>query len=317
MATGAQTPVEAGDAASSPFDCFYVYPTVSNEKTMNSDLVIGPGQTGAAVTQASRFSQVCKVYAPMYRQVTASGLAASPGLAVPARWGDIAYDSLLSGFQDYLAHYNDGRPIIFIGHSQGAAMLIDLLARVVDRDAALRSRMVVAIVLGGDVEVPTGKLVGGSFETIPTCSTAGESGCVIAYSTFPGEPPATALFGRPGVGVALQSGQSGSKGLSVVCVNPAAIGGGVAVLDPFFPSGNPAGAAWVSYPGLYTASCESSGGATWLQVSKANGPSDHRPVISELLGPDWGYHTDDVNLALGNLVSDVAAAESSWAARQH
>ena len=37
--------------------------------------------------------------------------------------------------------------------------------------------------------------------------------------------------------------------------------------------------------------------------------SGGRPVVSESLGPDWGYHVDDVNLALGDLVADVRAAE--------
>ena len=30
------------------------------------------------------------------------------------------------------------------------------------------------------------------------------------------------------------------------------------------------------------------------------------------LGPDWGYHADDVNLALGNLVQDVAQEETAY-----
>jgi hypothetical protein len=69
---------------------------------------------------------------------------------------------------------------------------------------------------------------------------------------------------------------------------------------------------WVEFAGLYRAECESGGGATWLQVKKVTSASDKRPVVTEEVGPDWGYHTDDVNLALGNLVSDVAAAEASW-----
>ena len=39
----------------------------------------------------------------------------------------IAYRGVLSAFRDYLAHYNDGRGIVFIGHSQGASILIKLL----------------------------------------------------------------------------------------------------------------------------------------------------------------------------------------------
>ena len=312
-ASGATSVVKASDATSSAFDCFYVYPTVSQELSTNADLTVQKTEIAAAVAQASRFSRVCRVFAPMYRQVTLAGLAAYPNLEVPAADEAIAYDSLASGFEDYLVHYNDGRPIVFIGHSQGAALLIALLSRLVDSEVALRDRLVLAVIPGGDVEVRTGSLMGGSFSHIPVCSRSGESSCVIAYSSFPGEPPTSSLFGRPGQGVALQSGQTAKTGLEVACVNPASISGGTGDLDPYFPSEGSESTPWVEFPGLYSARCETRGGATWLQVAKATGASDPRPVVTEKDGPDWGYHTDDVNLALGNLVADVASAESSWA----
>jgi hypothetical protein len=99
----------------------------------------------------------------------------------------------------------------------------------------------------------------------------------------------------------------------VLCVNPAAIQGGVADLDPLFPSEGAIATPWVEFPGLYTAHCETDGGAGWLQVTKATGSVDRRPVVTEDAGANWGYHTEDVNLALGNLVTDVSAAETSWA----
>ena len=56
------------------------------------------------------------------------GLARSRGSATIPAADSVAYASLLSaGWSDYLAHDNDGRPVIFIGHSQGAAMLIQLM----------------------------------------------------------------------------------------------------------------------------------------------------------------------------------------------
>jgi hypothetical protein len=72
----------------------------------------------------------------------------------------------------------------------------------------------------------------------------------------------------------------------------------------------------VEFPGLYSGACESESGATWLEVAKSSGASDRRPVVTETDGPDWGFHPYDVNLALGNLVTDVAAAEASWS-RDH
>jgi hypothetical protein len=296
----------------SRFDCFYVYPTVSTESTMNADLAIQPAETGVAIAQASRFSQVCRVYAPIYRQVTQDGLlryGLAGGSAV-----DVAYASMLQGWNDYLEHYNDGRPIIFIGHSQGAALLILLLQRVVEPDPALLDRMVTAIILGGNVQVPVGRDVGGTFSSIPACTSPGENRCVIAYSTFYRQPPPGSQFGRPGQGVSLQSGQTASAGEQVVCVNPASIGGGSASLLPFFVGAaelRRLGTPWVSFPDLYTASCESSGGATWLQVNVVRSTGDLRPAAKETLGPNYGLHKYDVNLALGSLVDDVAAAETA------
>jgi hypothetical protein len=314
-ATGS-TSLQSGHPAShSKFDCFYIYPTVSGEKTTNSDLKIQPAETAAAFAQASRFSQVCNVWAPMYRQVTLAGLEkllSSLNIITAAEAEATAYDSLRSAFEDYIAHDNDGRPIVFIGHSQGAAMLILLLQRLVDEDAALRGRMLMAIILGGNVQVPNGKNVGGSFSHLPLCGALGETGCVIAYSSFPSEPPLLSLFGRPGQGVSLQSLQTRSKGEQVACVNPAAPGGGSATLQSYFPSLGTVPTPWVEYPGLYKATCESAGGATWLEVTKATGGSDHRKLVTEKDGPLWGYHSYDVNLALGNLVNDVSAAEASW-----
>jgi hypothetical protein len=308
-ATGSESVRHPTDATSSRFDCFYVYPTVSLEPTTNADLRIQAAETAVATSQAAPFSQVCRVWAPMYRQVTLAGLAR--GLGVAAGPTAVAYDSLQRAFEDYLAHDNRGRPIVFLGHSQGAAMLILLLQKLVVHDPALRHRLVMAVILGGNVTVPDGKLVGGSFADIPLCHAAGQVGCVVAYSSFLQPPPPTSLFGRPGQGVSLQSGQTRRRGVHVACVNPADLSGGTGALEPMFPSLGKVATPWVSYPGLYTARCRSSGGATWLQVSVA-ADTGGRPTVSQVDGPQWGLHVYDVNLALGNLVADVAAAESHW-----
>ncbi len=317
-ATGARTTLSPSDAADPPVDCFYVYPTVSTQHTDNADLRVQPAEVGAAEAQASPFSQVCRVRAPMYRQRTETSLA--KGLGNDPTADEVAYQSLLSGWNDYLEHDNDGRPVVFIGHSQGAAMLIRLLTSQIDSDPALRSRMVSAIIAGGNVAVPTGELVGGTFHHLPLCSSTGQTGCVIAYSTFPAQPPADSLFGRPGQGVSLQSGQTATTGVQVACVNPASLTGGTAPLTPWFPTvttappAPPVTTPWVVYPDLYSATCRSADGATWLQVDDTAGPGDRRPVVTETLGPTWGYHLDDVNLATGNLVDDVRGEIAAYTA---
>ena len=61
---------------------------------------IGLAQILVAQTQAAPFSQVCKVYAPVYRQITDRGLTTPSLHANPY----LAYGDVLRAWRDYLAH---------------------------------------------------------------------------------------------------------------------------------------------------------------------------------------------------------------------
>jgi hypothetical protein len=104
----------------------------------------------------------------------------------------------------------------------------------------------------------------------------------------------------------------------VACVNPVTFSALAGHLQPYFrrataqPSGTRVLTPWVTFPGLYTAQCQQSAGASWLQVTAIPAPTDTRPTVSATLGPQWGYHLDDVNLALGNLVTDVGREEAAY-----
>jgi Protein of unknown function (DUF3089) len=312
QADGARRVVRTAPARRPPIDCFYVYPTVSAQQGDNADLHIDPEEIAVAQQQASRFSSVCRVYAPMYRQLTVAAILRAFGNPNARA---IAYQGVQDAWRDYLAHDNHGRGVVFIGHSQGAAMLIALLRREVDPIPKVRKLMVSAVLLGGNVMVPAGADVGGSFQHLPTCHSARETGCVVAYSTFDQTPPANALFGIAGQGV---SGAGSARGQQVACVNPGAPGGGTSALVPFFrtdpfpgpvglgaPSQYKAATPWVELPKLYTATCKTVGNATWLQIDDVGGPGDARPRVRDVLGPTWGLHLFDVNLAAGNLVDLV------------
>jgi hypothetical protein len=313
-ADGTSTTESAVPAESPPIDCFYVYPTVSGQTTVNATLDIDPELTAIAVQQASRFSQVCRIYAPVYRQLTLSAINSGTGDTLEAR--ALAYGDVLAAWKDYLANYNDGRGVVFIGHSQGTFMLTNLIATEIDPDPDLRSLLVSALLIGGNVRVAAGQDVGGDLQNIPACRSADQTGCVIAYSSFDSEPPADASFGRVETGPHVNELASGD--LQVLCVNPASLSGGTGPLLPYFgtakfpgpiglvlPTPPSVPTPWVASPGLYTAQCESSGGATWLQIDTTGIAGDNRQVVFPTLGPGWGLHLFDVNLALGNLVELV------------
>jgi len=70
---------------------------------------------------------------------------------------------------------------------------------------------------------------------------------------------------------------------------------------------------WVAFPGLYTARCERSGNASWLQITRTNVPGDTRPTVSPTLGPGWGLHLVDFSIALTDLVSVVKKQSRAFA----
>src|SRR5690606_9130171 len=153
-----------------PVDCFYVYPTISADPTANSDLVAGPEEKGIVAGQAARLGEVCRVFAPMYRQNTLASMMGTvdSDLSREER-GAIAYDDVVDAWKHYLANDNDGRGVILVGHSQGSGLLARLLAEEVDDEPALREKLVSAMLIGSSVTVPEGEVVGGTFENIPLC----------------------------------------------------------------------------------------------------------------------------------------------------
>ena len=231
-----------------------------------------------------------------------------------------------SAFRDYLTHYNQGRGIVFIGHSQGATILIRLLQQEVDRSPSLRRRLVSALLLGGNVTVPRNRPTGGDFAHIPACTSSTATGCVVAYSSFTAKPPPGSQFGRTtsDAGVRFLAPRRASPALRIMCVNPAAPSGGTAPLDPYlpslalnaFPSATPLSVQtpWVAFPGEYTGRCESSGNATWLQVTRT-AASDGRPVLTRAQQPAIGLHVLDVNIALGDLVRLVGSEANAYRRR--
>ena len=264
-------------------DCFYVYPTVSDQKTTLANLHIDPEERSIALYQAARYSQYCRVFAPMYRQVTVTALDA--GNTESAQQLVTPLNDVRAAFAAYLKHDNHGRGFVLIGHSQGAFVLEQLIAKDIDPKPAVRKQLLSAILLGGNVLVKRGKAVGGTFKHIPACRSATQLGCVIAFSTFDQPVPSDSVFGRTTV-----------KGDQVLCTNPAALAGGAAKVDPIFPSQpfapgtliatgisllkitQPAASTeWISEPGAYRAQCSSARGCERAPGHPARGRRDPDP----------------------------------------
>ena len=312
-------------AKNPPIDCFYVYPTVSRDPGMNSDLNVDQAEKLAAETQFARFASVCRPFAPVYRQMTLSSIAAFAAGADIARPALLAYSDVAAAWRNYLRTRNNGRPFVLVGHSQGSAMLIQLIANEIESDPAVAKRMKLAIIAGYNVLVPQGKLVGGDFKKTPLCSRSGETGCVIAWVSFREKnvPPVGAIFGY-----------AARPGMTVGCVNPARPGSrNWEKLDSYWfarstlpVAGGPI--AWSSEgapptpylrtEGLVSGKCVNDGPRGYLSIRTNADPRDKRTdrIGGEvgMLGmflPGWGMHLADIPEAQGDLIRQVAEVSRS------
>ncbi|MGB0120229.1 MAG: DUF3089 domain-containing protein [Solirubrobacterales bacterium] len=301
-------------------DCFYVYPTVSSQPGPNASLATDPEVYEIARQQAAQFSRNCRVFAPVYPQYTVLSIAT--GTITPDAI-ETAYAGVKSAWLEYLKKHNHGRGIVLIGHSQGTGHLGRLIEETFDRKPNLRKRLVSATLIGGNLYVPKGKLVGGQFRKVPACSKTGQFGCIIASSSFSHEPPADAAFGRV-TGALVAAGLDPDR-YEVICVNPAALDRNRKILKPRYTTGRFPGingnlapvffdgvTPFASFPNLYRAGCRRANGARWLQVDDISTPADTRVRHTEGLGPTWGTHLSEMSDQMGNLVSVVKRQTNAY-----
>jgi pimeloyl-ACP methyl ester carboxylesterase len=279
-----------------------------------------PAELRVIEQQFARFRSVCRPYAPSYRQVTLLGLRATMGETDFGLGQGMAYDDVLGAFRYYLDNDNDGRGFVLIGHSQGSYILTRLVTEEID-GKPVQDRLVSALLLGAAPTVAEGRDRGGSFDEIPLCASATQTGCLVAYSAFrsTAPPPENSLFGRPP-----------APGLQVACVNPAVLAGNGDRLHAYLSAtgatiagarpatewvaGGPAiETPFVSVPGLLTAECTSNEYAHYLEVTVHGDPSDPRADdITGDLTPQWGLHLIDVNLGMGDLLDIVREQRTAY-----
>lgn len=316
-------------AANPPLDCFYVYPTVSSDDGSNSDLIAGREERLVAEVQAARFSSVCRVYAPLYRQMTLATVVAYATGAEATGSALLAYRDVANAFRDFTRRRAPNRPFVLIGESQGSLMLIELIAREIERDPALRKRMMLAILPGYDLLVPQGRLVGGNLKATPLCSRPGQTGCAVTWNPYRerNAPPPGATFGYAKV-----------AGMTVGCVNPARWGSpDWQALDSIWDSRStlpvPGGpirwsttgappAPLVRTPGLASGRCVNQGQRGYLSVRTNADPRDKRTDriggevgLFGMFLPAWGMHVSALALAEGDMVRAVGEIGRKMEAR--
>lgn len=306
-------------AANPKIDCFYVYPTVSLDAGVVSDLVPGPEERRVVAAQFARFTSACRPFAPVYRQVTATALRNSleQGEGLPGRFQTAGYPDVLAAWRQYMARDNGGRGVVLIGQGQGAELLMRLLAEEIEGRPA-QARLVSAILVGATVRTAPGQLTGGTFNTIPLCRAPTQTGCVISYSSYrdTAPPRQNAWYGRNGEsGVAactnpanLRTGRGEPKSIfSAIVRGQALIADSPSWAGPEKPVGTP----FVETPGLIATTCAADTQGGWLSVH-VNAKPDKRTdningdlLVGRRIQAEAGLNQIDLELSLGNLVDIV------------
>ena len=114
------TTLSYAPATAPQVDCFYVYPTTSIDLMGNSDLNDDLQEQQTTALQFGRYGEVCRQFAPVYRQrtLTALGLTtftgALGGIDIAPNAGEVAYADVLDAFKEYIANQSDGRGFILV-----------------------------------------------------------------------------------------------------------------------------------------------------------------------------------------------------------
>lgn len=167
----------AENQANAQVDVFYVHPTVYlsggpwiadlEDKGVNKKC------DACVMHQATPFNSCAKIYAPRYRQAVLRSFTREGQESKNAL--DTAYADVKKAFEYYLANWNKGRPIVLVGHSQGAYHV----ARLMDdffTGKPLLKQLVAAYPIGFDTRK-------NRYTDIPVGDSASQTGCFVTWNT--------------------------------------------------------------------------------------------------------------------------------------
>ncbi|GAB1261016.1 DUF3089 domain-containing protein [Aurantivibrio plasticivorans] len=312
-------------------DCFYVYPTVSLDKTGNSDMVAGPEEYSVVKQQFARYGSVCRTFAPLYRQVTLTALRAGISRTGGAAGVDrtMNYGDVVAAWNNYLENYNDGRGVILVGHSQGSGVLTQLIKKEIE-GKPIQKQIISAMLIGTRVQVPAGKTVGATFEHMPLCESATQNECIVTYASFRSDvpPPEQGMFGKNG------------KDSVSACTSPAKLADNTTALHAYLntqqgvSSSSVSPLSWTkdtpqletpfaSVPGLLTGKCVANERGGYFEMTVHGDPKDPRTddISGDVMNADgsvnasWGLHLVDMNITMGNLISLARQQSEAYLAK--
>ena len=274
------------DRVDKPVDVFFMYPTtyLDQKDGMNASLdteTVNAASKSVTEHQGGVFVEACNLYAPRYRQASIAVL----GLDEKARepYLNVALSDMAAAFRYYMEHFNQGRPFILAGHSQGSNLTLTFLIRYPDR--VPYHRLVAAYIIGWSVTDRDLQQLG-----LPLGEKPDQTGCIITWNTISdgGKSPVILPGAR--------------------CVNPlnwSADDSNVPAALNIFAVIHLADGSKRRIPHLTGAQIDHRQGGLVIPVPGIDGELEHN------MGPGV-YHGYDYDFFYGNLLENVETRCNAW-----
>ncbi len=285
---------------------FFIHPTsyitMRRDAEWNASLDDKETNDRAAIFvrgQASSFNAAGDVWAPRYRQANFGAFLTDKPEGLMAL--EAAYFDVATAFDRFVASVPKDKPIILVGHSQGALHLTRLIRDKV-AGARIANRIVAAYVVGWPVSIANDLPV----LAMPACTAPDQTGCLLSWQSF-AEPADVTLIVEA---YDKTTGFDGNprKGNPMVCTNP--LNGGAAASaqmtanlgtlknEPDFSGG-------VLVKGAVGARCDDAG---FLLIGDP-------PELGPYTLPGNNYHVYDFSLFWANIRADAVARLAAFKSR--
>ena len=274
------------DKADKPVDVFFMHPTtyLDQKDGMNASLdneTVNAASKSVTAHQGGVFAGTCNLYAPHYRQASIAVL----GLDEKAQetYLSVGLGDMAAAFRYYMENFNQGRPLILAGHSQGSNLTLWFLSRY---SALVPShRLVAAYLIGWSVTDRDLEQLG-----LPLGEKPEQTGCIITWNTIS------------------QGGKSPVILPGAHCVNPlnwSTDDSNVPAAFNIFALIHLADGSKRRIPHFTGARIDHRQGSLVIPVPGIDGELDHN------MGPGI-YHGYDYDFFYGNLLENVATRCNAW-----
>ncbi|MBC3901002.1 DUF3089 domain-containing protein [Acetobacterium malicum] len=170
-----------GETVTKNCDVFFVAPTVYLGSAESHSMDLRDEQTkaqflGATNMEKGLYDGDANFFAPYYRQAALNAYTMDESQS--DQYFDLAYEDVSKAFDQYMKDYNQGRPFILAGFSQGSEMLLRLLA---DKfaDPALSDQLVAAYLIGWRVTPEDLS----NYPFLKMAQNSGDTGVIISFNS--------------------------------------------------------------------------------------------------------------------------------------